>query len=996
MSQRHSQKTLLEEVSSWDSQTCQERLGDVLPQLICVLSALPTEKIEEQLLSKVTDKVTAHFDKTLGRLLHATSEGLETVLSDLQLALELVGCVELCVSGLSSRDTELHMSHIHSLPPLVLRLVQGSYTHCKESGAIYKELLGSVSAQLSALFRKVHSLQMEFISMIDKVVIESSQDDLQDMCAVIHGLCDLSDVATTLDVKIMITIWKTTSRWLCRYKHQLSDWVDVGRLLGSLCSQICASYSYTTSMVSHDLQVSGWTYWGVDINCSMAECFTEKATWCWNEHVCGGVECKVCQGVECKVCRGVECKVCREMECKVCRGMECKVCCGVECKVCRGVECKVCRVECKVCCGVECKESEDKEEEKLFRKNVKILGFQMKVLVTLVKEFTDYLGNCVPQLVILILTVQSRIPPSLLAANIRRDYIDDIERHVSSGISPLLSYLIPNAHFRQCLTIVEQDTECLSRCLILITVAGMLSKHPEDVRSLWVEPGKGSSNNTQGLPLMKAVFDCLPHCYTELCVPVKLLGASVAAKPHRAIPLFEYVVTRMCAFAIVCSAQHFHVIERCLLENVFSRNLHSALLASDVWCFLARCGTAEQCHQSYILLAKLYITVLPSSASQCCHLAALLRRMVKLLTSQYQEVFISQFAVSPKNLDLWSVMSMSDLDVSVRHQVVDRIVTVCTQVMQDWSHMSTRTGDDAIKLASALSCLTNLFRSENVAQYADTKQRTFIVKTLHDTWQTLSMTFVTRCPVQQNVLSGLFSLAAYVLSHLDNKHILQFVRDASACLTHGISSHVKLAILCFLEHLGAKTLPPTFEDQILRSLPALYSSLLADTNFVVHRSALVSFAQFAETTLHESVVPECLHGNSHVQKSVVHYLNQLAGTAPAVDMDQDYLDAEGQTLRMYLARSTEAESELDVLQNPSHALPSTSQDTRPHMIPSKRFKAESVAGTEERDVTYKNILSQLQLNLDNLTDTAQDSCLPPWVQSQLVDMQGQFTKLMQK
>ena len=50
--------------------------------------------------------------------------------------------------------------------------------------------------------------------------------------------------------------------------------------------------------------------------------------------------------------------------------------------------------------------AEDQEEEKLFRKNVKILGFQMKVLVTLVKEFKDYLGSCVPQLVDLILTVQ--------------------------------------------------------------------------------------------------------------------------------------------------------------------------------------------------------------------------------------------------------------------------------------------------------------------------------------------------------------------------------------------------------------------------------------------------------------------------------------------------------------------------------------------------------------------------------------------------------------
>ena len=36
-----------------------------------------------------------------------------------------------------------------------------------------------------------------------------------------------------------------------------------------------------------------------------------KLSWCWNELVCHGVECKVCREVECKICRGVECKVCR-------------------------------------------------------------------------------------------------------------------------------------------------------------------------------------------------------------------------------------------------------------------------------------------------------------------------------------------------------------------------------------------------------------------------------------------------------------------------------------------------------------------------------------------------------------------------------------------------------------------------------------------------------------------------------------------------------------
>ncbi|KAK2189109.1 hypothetical protein NP493_115g09011 [Ridgeia piscesae] len=754
MSQRLSQTTLLDEVSRWDRQTCQQRLDDILPQLIvsfnkfnsvfwshqnfalclfvhpfhvriifildvlqvlfqAVLPAVSTDRLEECILSKVSGKVTEQFENILGRLLDATSMQLESVLADLQ-----------------------------------------------ESGTIYKELLGSVSQQLSALFRKAHSLQMEFISLIDKVIISSSQTDLQDMCAVIHGICDLSDIATRLDVK------GEHFRWLCRYKEQLCDWLDIGRMLRSLCRDMCASYCYTTSMTSH---------------CP--------------------------QGTE------------------------------------------------------------DQEEEKLFRKNVKILGFQMKVLVTLVKEFKDYLGSCVPQLCYTF----SRIPPCLLAAPLRRDHIEDIERHVSVGVQPLMSYLIPNRHFMRCLTATERDSELhLPQLLALISVAGMVGKYPDDVRSLWIEPKKTSSEDTPELPLMTAIFSTLTQC---------MFFSSLGL-----------------------------IKETCLLENLFSQRLHSALLASDIWCFLARTGTAEQCHLQCVFLAKLHITVSPSPSSQCCHLAALVRRIVKLLTPEHQDEFISLFTVSPKTLSLWSVVSVSDLDVSLRHQVTGDIVTVCTQVIHVWCHMSTRTVDDAIMLENAVSCLTNLFQSDSVADYTDTKQRKNIVETSHDAWQTLSMTFVVRSPVLQNVVSSLFSLAAYILSDLDNKHVLQLVKNASACLCHGVRDHVKLAILCFLEHLGAKTLPPTFE--------------------------------FAEVTRHESVVPECLHGNEHVQKLVVHYLNQ---------------------------------------------------------IPAKRFKADSIAETEERDVKYRTILSQLQVTMDKLSESASDlPPLPQWVREELEDIHAQMTTLMRK
>ena len=73
---------------------------------------------------------------------------------------------------------------------------------------------------------------------------------------------------------------------------------------------------------------------------------------------------------------------------------------------------------------------------------------------------------------------------------------------------------------------------------------------------------------------------------------------------------------------------------------------------------------------------------------------------------------------------------------------------------------------------TAVSCLTNVYRSETVSEHTDPKRRRLVVEALHETWQTLSVTAVTQYAVLQNVVSSLYSLAAYVQSELDNKHIL--------------------------------------------------------------------------------------------------------------------------------------------------------------------------------------------------------------------------------
>ena len=65
------------------------------------------------------------------------------------------------------------------------------------------------------------------------------------------------------------------------------------------------------------------------------------------------------------------------------------------------------------------------------------------------------------------------------------------------------------------------------------------------------------------------------------------------------------------------------------------------------------------------------------------------------------------------------------------------------------------------------------------------------------------------------------------------------------------------------------------QSQILNKVPEIFNNLLSDSDFVVQHMALEVFTNFAEVTIHESVVPQCIQDNQRLQNSVVAFLNKV-------------------------------------------------------------------------------------------------------------------------
>lgn len=65
------------------------------------------------------------------------------------------------------------------------------------------------------------------------------------------------------------------------------------------------------------------------------------------------------------------------------------------------------------------------------------------------------------------------------------------------------------------------------------------------------------------------------------------------------------------------------------------------------------------------------------------------------------------------------------------------------------------------------------------------------------------------------------------------------------------------------------------QSQILNKIPEIFNSLLSDNNSIIKHKALETFTKFAEVTVHESIVPQCIQNDTNIQDSVVAFLNKV-------------------------------------------------------------------------------------------------------------------------
>eukprot|EP00731_Ephydatia_muelleri_P024751 Em0016g1022a len=253
-----------------------------------------------------------------------------------------------------------------------------------------------------------------------------------------------------------------------------------------------------------------------------------------------------------------------------------------------------------------------------YSKLLKVCRFLATLLVKLVREFEDLSYEFCADIVHLLVTVHSVCPPSSLAKEVAPAIAQDVDTNVLILREPLISTLLQSPPFL--LRLVRgtdvQKSQHFGWALCLSSLAKFFSKLSDGMKDQLMEADSSQEGRSTSCPMLDAFFSCMRECYVDLRVPILLPGVMCNGQAQSPVTLYDHICTHLCTLVTSLSARHYNQLEVVLLKNLLGEDPYCSLLASDVWCFLARWGTNETCIQHVHLLANLPASV-PFIACLC-------------------------------------------------------------------------------------------------------------------------------------------------------------------------------------------------------------------------------------------------------------------------------------------------------------------------------------------------------------------------------------------
>ncbi|KAA0708492.1 hypothetical protein E1301_Tti005735 [Triplophysa tibetana] len=803
-----SQVTLLEEISHWNQETCQQQLKSVLPKLVisftdcpCVtrvweehtnilqiitnrfLPHLSLSELEMECFSSVLPKVVKIFESFLEEIvrqvggLSSQNTELQTFLRNiLKMMVQTLECISGCVRHVGSFEESVSLDAIRSLPSCVLRILKDTFQHCKDSEVMYSGKLSLVGDLLQGLFKEAYSLQKGLMEVLEKIKLDdsSSEEEVSDIVIVIHGLLDICAVISSLDIALHANTWKFIIKQSVKHQSLVEDRLHHTHIAFSLCEDLCTSVQ-NCFVMAQQIQQSG----------------LQEVVHC--------------------------------------------------------------------------------PEFKLFQKATKMCRFFANTIVHYTKEFKAFLAKSCRHFHHCYLQIHGKFPPSMFALSIPPALIEDLRVSVLVPMDAMLMQLLSFHPFAESVLDPghrkQYSTElCLPQCLLLVNVMGKISQS-EEALGLWSDGSQFSEENPRW-SVFEAVLQSFRKCVLERAVPVTLPGVMLRGQAQGTISLHQQVCVHMCACVAALPPQHFAPLESSLLAAVLQADTQTAVLAMDVWCFLARYGSADLCFHHVHLVAHLIISC-PDKGYQLVHLALLLRRLLFLMTPKHQIEFVERFPPSQEeNLCVWRHILLRCLSTEACVRVEEEVLSKASDALKEWQDSGYRLGN-ILSVNRVLGCVLVVMGGSNL--HAESVVSS--VKIISMMWSRMCSSQVQIYPPLQGTVKLLLSISAAVIKSVEPHVIIQAVSCLSELNLQKCPDDLLIAALEFLSSMGKVFVPPNIQGQVLPRLSALFNGLLTHPSWLIFQHVLEAFGLFAEITNHEEVISQTLT-SEEVKTKVINFLSK--------------------------------------------------------------------------------------------------------------------------
>ncbi|XP_068127020.1 FIGNL1-interacting regulator of recombination and mitosis-like [Hyperolius riggenbachi] len=618
--------------------------------------------------------------------------------------------------------------------------------------------------------------------------------------------------------------------------------------------------------------------------------------------------------------------------------------------------------------GAEGKENADQRQ---FQKTLKLCRFFATSLLHYIKEFMAFLSGMCVLLHHLYLQIYSLLPPSLYAVSITDVHKQEMSQVFLAALDPVLVQLIVFKPFVDSVLNEYQEIpreQQFPHCLLLINVVDKLSTLPEDVQVLWCSSCSSSEEKPRS-SVFKAVFQSFAVCSPETSLPLTLRETVVKGQEAVNMTFYQYTCIHLCAYIMSLPLACFSELERSLLNAVISSRVMESLLATDVWCFLARYGTTELCAEHVRVIASL-VKSCPGSSFQLSNLVILLRRLLFLMDVDHQESFIKMFPPEiPENLSLWQHVSLSSLPSALVSQVKNSLFKTALLHCKRWLNGKQILGD-LHQLNTSLSAL--LVACHSPGKIMDGEH----LSELNTIFAQLLPLFrqkqlLATQPFLQETFCLFLNLFSYTLRTVDPAMLTEVMSLISSACQLDSPANIKLTVLDFLCLLGRILIPQAAQMTTLPKVAGLFSMLLSDTTWVVNQYALETFTQFAEETSYEEVVPQCLK-SEEIKDKVIGFLNKAVLATETDSRRKERLEKEGTVLEDFFTKSSE-ECKVNHCSEP----------------PKKKARPDSMCREED----YKTHVQSAEKSLLSLQSLLKESSVPEWLADRLGSLQSLLTKL---